>query len=111
MDFFFGIVNRGERSSAVLAWLMFLGTVSPVPSVLAADDGWREEMIADAMLAAPPSVTQNAKIELCQITNMSPSRVRITVGVSGRDGKFSGLSPSDRYPSARPGPARVPASP
>lgn len=40
-----------------VAW----GMIFP-PGAVAADEKWKAEMIADALLAAPPSVTRNARI-------------------------------------------------
>jgi hypothetical protein len=52
----------GKLSVAVVSSLTALGLVSFLHPAHAADEKWKSETIADALLAAPPSVTDDATI-------------------------------------------------
>ena len=54
--------KQSKLSVVVFASLTALWITNFLPPAYAADEKWRSEMIADALLAAPPSVTDNASI-------------------------------------------------
>ena len=57
-----GSLARRKVFSCILACVVVLGISTFRHPAHAADEKWKAEMIADALLAAPPSVTANAKI-------------------------------------------------
>ena len=57
-----GSFARRKVFSCILACVVVLGISNFRHPAHAADEKWKAEMIADALLAAPPSVTANAKI-------------------------------------------------